>query len=185
MSKHRDVAVELAIPGDPDTAAPSAIHSQEPVPVGADEATPDIPTSEPTEGFDRWLHAQIGRRTSGVSPAALVLAYTDWLAHLALSPAKQAELVQKAWRKAYRMALYLPHALHGDAPPCIEPLPQDRRFAHPSWSAWPFNVVSQSFLLTQQWWHNATTKVRGVSAHHEDVVTFIACAWACSTRSTW
>jgi polyhydroxyalkanoate synthase len=108
-----------------------------------------------------------------VSPAALVLAYTDWLAHLALSPAKQAELVQKAWRKAYRMALYLPHALHGDAPPCIEPLPQDRRFSHPSWGAWPFNVMSQSFLLAQQWWHNATTEVRGVSAHHEDVVTFI------------
>jgi polyhydroxyalkanoate synthase len=135
---------------------------------------PDVRTSEPTEGFDRWLHAQIGRRTAGVSPAALVLAYTDWLAHMALSPAKQAELVQKAFRKAFRMALYLPHALHADAPPCIEPLAQDRRFVHPSWSVWPFNVVSQSFLLTQQWWHNATTEVRGVSHHHEQVVTFIA-----------
>ena len=137
------------------------------------QALPDIPTGEPTEGFDRWLHAQIGRRTGGVSPAALVLAYTDWLANLALSPAKQAELVHKVWRKAYRMAMYLPQAAQGDAPPCIEPLPQDHRFAHPAWRAWPFNVMSQSFLLTQQWWHNATTEVRGVSAHHEDVVTFI------------
>ena len=37
-----------------------------------DLAQPDIRTSEPTEGFDRWLHAQLGRHTAGVSPAALV-----------------------------------------------------------------------------------------------------------------
>jgi polyhydroxyalkanoate synthase subunit PhaC len=52
-------------------------------------------------------------------------------------------------------------------------LPQDRRFSHAAWKAMPFNLWSQAFLLTQQWWHNATTEVRGVSKHHEDVVTFI------------
>jgi len=26
--------------------------------------------------------------------------------------------------------------------------------------------------MQQQWWHRATTDVRGVSRHHEDVVTF-------------
>jgi polyhydroxyalkanoate synthase len=134
---------------------------------------PDIPVDVPTEGFDRWMHAQIGRATAGVSPAALVLAYTDWLSHLALSPAKQAELVHKAWRKAARLCQYLPRSGEADAPPCIEPLPQDRRFADPAWRQWPFNVISQSFLLAQQWWHNATTEVRGVSRHHEEVVTFI------------
>jgi polyhydroxyalkanoate synthase len=172
MSKQDEIGFDV------ETAQPSV----EPVPVdtlsaaavpAAYDETPNIPASEPTEGFDRWLHAQIGRHTAAVSPAALVLAYTDWLAHLALSPAKQAELARKAWRKVYRIALYLPHATQGGAPPCIEPLPQDRRFSHPAWRDWPFNVLSQSFLLTQQWWHNATTEVRGVSRHHEDVVTFI------------
>ncbi len=133
----------------------------------------DLHVGEPTEGFDRWLHAQLGRATAGVSPSALLLAYTDWLSHLALSPAKQAELRHKASRKLQRLALLLPHALDAESPGCIEPLPQDKRFADPAWRQWPFNVISQSFLLTQQWWHNATTGVRGVSRHHEDVVSFI------------
>jgi polyhydroxyalkanoate synthase len=160
-----------------DGAGTGPVQPQSVVRAGvADDWVPNpvIPSGTPTEGFDRWLHAQIGRATAGVSPAALLLAYTDWLSHLALSPAKQAELVQKAWRKAQRLALYLPQACSGTASaPCIEPLPHDRRFSAAQWAAWPFNLISQSFLLTQQWWHNATSEVRGVSKHHEEVVTFV------------
>jgi polyhydroxyalkanoate synthase subunit PhaC len=151
-----------AMPASPDRGAP------------VDQPDPQLPVSLPNEGFDRWLHAQIGRASAGVSPAALLLAQTDWLAHLMLSPAKQVELVHKAWRKALRLALYLPQAMRSDGSCCIEPLPQDRRFADPAWRQWPFNTIAQSFLLTQQWWHNATTGVRGVSRHHEDVVSFVA-----------
>ena len=39
--------------------------------------------------------------------------------------------VQKKWRKAYQLGLYLPHAVQPGAPRCVEPLLQDRRFAHP------------------------------------------------------
>jgi polyhydroxyalkanoate synthase len=159
-------------PADPGAVAAPAM---EPEP----DTGPDLPVGTPTEGFDRWLHAQIGRETAGVSPAALALAYTDWLAHMAASPAKQAELVHKAWRKAYRFALYLARAAQSpaDTPPCIEPLPQDKRFVDAAWRRPPFNAMAQAFLLTQQWWHNATTGVRGVSHHHEDVVTFITRQW--------
>ena len=156
----------------PRHAAASALPALRAEPVPAID--PALPVSLPNEGFDRWLHAQLGHATAGVSPAALLLAQTDWLAHLALSPAKQAELVHKAWRKAMRLALYLPRALRSDGSCCIEPLPQDRRFADPAWRQWPFNTIAQSFLLMQQWWHNATTGVRGVSRHHEEVVSFIA-----------
>jgi polyhydroxyalkanoate synthase len=165
MSKHKEDRIDVAQPAEAAQALPMRVA--EPA------AAPDIRVGEPTEGFDRWLHAQVGRITAGVSPAALVLAYTDWLSHLALSPAKQAELVHKAWRKAQRLALYLSRSTQTDTPWCIEPLPQDRRFADHAWREWPFNVVSQAFLLAQQWWHNATTEVRGVSRHHEEVVTFI------------
>ena len=55
---------------------------------------------------------------------------------------------------------------------CIEPLPQDKRFSSDAWRTLPFSLYSQSFLLTQQWWHNAINGVHGVSKHHEDVVSF-------------
>lgn len=160
-------ALPEAAPVQPPRALPAA-------PMAHDGPEPSIPVSLPNEGHDRWLHAQIGHWTAGVSPAALMLAQADWLAHLALSPAKQAELWHKAWRKAQRLALFLPHAARSEPVCCIEPLPQDHRFDHPAWQTWPFNAIAQSFLLTQQWWHNATTEVHGVSRHHEEVVNFIA-----------
>jgi len=129
---------------------------------------PDIPPQE----LDRTAHTQLARFTYGVSPAALGGAYMDWLIHLSLSPGKQYELLEKAIEKSQRIAA---HALRGPfdhCKPCIEPLPQDRRFTQPEWQEWPFNLIYQSFLLTQQWWHNATTEVPGVTAHHEEVVTF-------------
>jgi polyhydroxyalkanoate synthase subunit PhaC len=130
----------------------------------------------PAAGFaslDRLLRAWQGRVTSGLSPPALALAWADWWLHLANAPGKRAELVQKATRKAVRFWL---HALRsaGDAncAPCIEPLPQDRRFDAPEWRQPPFNMIYQSFLLTQQWWHNATSDVPGLSRHHAEVVEF-------------
>jgi len=122
---------------------------------------------------DRVAHAYSARATAGLSPAALALAFGDWAMHLAAAPGKQAELARKSMRKWLRYTNFLGHAVRGvDCPRCIEPLPQDSRFADEAWRQWPFNAIHQGFLLWQQWWWNATTGVRGVSPHHEDVVTF-------------
>ena len=129
---------------------------------------------EPPTAADRMLHAALGRMTSGVSPAALALAWLDWTLHLAQSPGKWARLTEKAWRKAGRFGEYAARAAAGRAAPCIEPLPQDRRFSGEAWQHWPFNVIQQGFLLNQQWWHNVTTGIGGVSPHHEQVVSFVA-----------
>ena len=132
---------------------------------------PDTP--EPGQ-FDLMFNAALGRFTANISPAALAGAYTDWWSHLLLAPAKQQALLHKALKKSWRWYLYAqPACTPGMVPPkAIEPLPQDKRFAAPAWQQWPFNVISQGFLLQQQWWHVATTGTFGVSQHHEDVVTF-------------
>jgi polyhydroxyalkanoate synthase len=134
-----------------------------------------VPESDSAVHWDRLLRAQVGRLTFGLSPPGLLLVYLDWLVHLGFSPGKQLDLVRKFFRKALRFGLYAARAaLQPDTPPAIEPLPQDQRFAAPAWQRWPFGVYYQSFLFAQQWLYNATTGVRGVSRHDEEVVTFVA-----------
>ena len=55
--------------------------------------------------YDIMLHAWMGKFTSWLSPASLGLATFDWLAHLAMSPAKQLNMVRKGWRKCRDLRL--------------------------------------------------------------------------------
>jgi polyhydroxyalkanoate synthase len=161
-------AVSPAKTDSPQTAAASL-----PVPVEREERDSYSVTAL-ADVADRSLHAALARYTGGLSPAALAQAYWDWASHLANSPGKQMQLVDKAARKAIRFGTYAYRcaAQGGHTDNCIEPLPQDHRFSDEQWRKWPFNFIYQSFLLQQQWWHNATTGLRGVSKHHEDVVEF-------------
>jgi polyhydroxyalkanoate synthase subunit PhaC len=54
----------------------------------------------------------------------------------------------------------------------IKPQPQDHRFAGQEWERPPFNLFAQAFLLNEQWWHNATTGLRGVAPRNEAIVEF-------------
>ena len=128
--------------------------------------------------LDALAHAVRARATRGLSPAARVLAWQDWALHLALSPGKQMGLWKQALREQQRFARYaLDSAANRARKPCVEPLAQDRRFADPAWQQWPFNLIHQGFLLQQQWWHEATTGVHGVTQHHERMVNFAVRQW--------
>ncbi|OJA04307.1 alpha/beta hydrolase [Halomonas sp. QHL1] len=130
------------------------------------------------EDQDRLVRASLAGLTLGISPASVILTYLDWLSSLALSPGTQTHLVLKAMKKQLRLISWASHsALNPDAEPCIEPLPQDRRFRDPAWRLFPYNIIYQSFLLKQQWWYNATTGLRGLSPHHEQAVEFGARQW--------
>ena len=141
----------------------------------------NLPVSEPEDSYtatilpetiDRAFHAAIARWTGGLSPAALAEAYVDWALHLAAAPGKQMLLSQKIARKTLRLQLHAARCMASHPDPCIEPLEHDRRFADPEWQRLPFSMLYQSFLLTQQWWHNATTTVPGVSEQHERMLEF-------------
>ena len=137
--------------------------------------TDSAPTPAHTFVADRLLHATEARLTAGLSPASALGAYLDWATHLANSPGKQGELFKKAFRKSVKFNHHVAEMLSGnDEEPCIQPLPQDHRFRGEEWQKPPFSIYYQAFLLLQQWWHNATTGVEGVSSHHQDMVAFSA-----------
>ncbi|MFZ5735415.1 MAG: PHA/PHB synthase family protein [Pseudomonadota bacterium] len=119
---------------------------------------------------DRTLHATLAPLTGGLSPTALALAYSDWLSHLFWAPTRRMDLANDAMRRATQLA---EAALDQSAPwSLIAPQPQDRRFTAPEWREPPFNLMAQAFLLTEQWWHDATTEIRGVSEQNEKIVEF-------------
>jgi poly[(R)-3-hydroxyalkanoate] polymerase subunit PhaC len=131
------------------------------------------------ELIDRSVQAATARFTAGLSPMTLVGAYADWAEHLAWAPGKRMQLGEKAFRKWLRFAQYAARRAVEQEPcePCIEPLPQDRRFLAESWREPPFDLIYQAFLLIQQWWHNAMTGTRGVTTRHEAIVSFGTRQW--------
>jgi polyhydroxyalkanoate synthase len=148
----------------PDPAAPHPTASH---PTVASRASTDL---------DRLLHAAIARVVAGVSPVSIAQARADWAAHLALSPDKQQQLVAAAADGAAELTRWLARGANEHERP-FRPEPRDTRFRDPLWGLWPFSLYEQTFLAAESWWHRATTGVRGVTRHHEDLVAFFARQW--------
>lgn len=138
-----------------------------PVPAPSAQAPEPQPAA-----LDLPLKSTIARWTHGVSPASIAMAQADWLTHLLVSPSKQAELASSALRKSLQWIQFASQVWSGRCAPCAEPLPGDKRFSKSEWQLPPFATLAQAFLLTEQWWAEATHGVRGVSRHHEDVAAF-------------
>jgi polyhydroxyalkanoate synthase subunit PhaC len=145
----------------------------EPGPAELSTAARGEPQTE-AHDVDRAFHAMIAHLTGGISPVALSLAYIDWAAHLAAAPQRRSEIVKAAAAGAGRFARAALHFASADQKPwsLIKPQAQDRRFARPEWESPPFNLMAQAFLLTEQWWHDASTGVRGVAPANEAIVEF-------------
>ncbi|PSC03394.1 poly-beta-hydroxybutyrate polymerase [Alsobacter soli] len=127
------------------------------------------------EDLDHFATAMVAEATRGLSPTALSLAMADWAIHLAVSPGKRLELALEAWRMAMKLADSAGAMARGAEPePLAEARPGDNRFRGPAWSAPPYRLISEGFLLAQRWWEEATRGVHGVSPHHQDVVSFTA-----------
>ncbi|CAM3017970.1 putative Poly-beta-hydroxybutyrate polymerase [Legionella steigerwaltii] len=123
--------------------------------------------------YDRLFHAAISQFSNWLSPGTLLLSFADWLIYLYFSPAKLANLNKEALKKLGHLLLYIQQQSQDECEPCIEVRQTDYRFQNELWSQFPFNVYSQSFLLTEEWWDDATTHLRGVSKHNENIVNFV------------
>ncbi|MCF3974688.1 PHA/PHB synthase family protein [Paracoccus salsus] len=133
----------------------------------------EMPDRYSTKSLDRAFNAHLARFTLGVTPYGLASTFFTWGIHLMGAPGKQVQLAEKAARKAMRFGVYLNQlARDPNTPGCIEPLHHDHRFDHEGWQRWPYNLMHQSFLLTQQWWYNAACDIDGVTESDENVVSF-------------
>lgn len=126
------------------------------------------------QAVDIMLHAWAGRFTNWLSPASFGIAMYDWLSHLSISPAKQFDLANKAFRKNLQLAISTVSYFHN--PTCLQCIektrPNDKRFDNELWNNFPFSFYAQTFLACEHWWNEATSTVRGVSKHHRQVVNF-------------
>ncbi|VIO72913.1 Poly(3-hydroxyalkanoate) polymerase subunit PhaC [Bradyrhizobium ivorense] len=145
-----------------------------------DDAVPEGPVSVPESGAsagesaDRLIRAAIARLTGGLSPASLALAFADWQLHLAASPGKWVELALNALGDGARFARMVstPHAAWQPWF-MVKPRPGDSRFSGRDWTLPPFNIMAQTFLLGEQWWHSATSGLHGVSKGNTEIVDFV------------
>jgi polyhydroxyalkanoate synthase len=125
--------------------------------------------------LDMAIHSRIAELTGGISPVSVIQAWSDWAIHFAISPGKQIEILSSLKRQATDWLTFHQELLHERAPENTQANDRkDTRFTHKSWATWPFNAISRAFLQNQQLVQQATTNVNGVSAHHENVVNFMA-----------
>lgn len=153
------------------------IHSATAVPERLLSACECPPYEQPSDDYhlDHILHGQMAKLTGGISPIALALAGFDWSAHLMFSPARQQMLRYSLMDKMTQFGEYAARAGTGSAQePVIEAASDDHRFSSAHWQRWPYNVMQQGFLLSQQWWSEATSGVRGTNEHHLNVVSYTA-----------
>jgi polyhydroxyalkanoate synthase subunit PhaC len=125
--------------------------------------------------MDRFVNAMLGSMTRGIAPLTIIDAFNDWRLHLMKSPGKQQELREEALRKFIDLMYYASKVSTDPKNPGVaEPTSFDYRFHNEEWQQWPYNIIHQSFLLFEEWLKEATTEVRGVTQHHEDIVSFTA-----------
>ncbi len=141
------------------------------------EVTAMTTSSKPSptvQDFDRDFRAQVAQMTSGLAPTAFASAWSDWLMHLALSPAKRSELRRHTMVRANDTMAFALRALAGAPVPPSAGLngEADRRFEAEAWSQFPFNVCARAYQNNAALLKEALTDVGGVTDYHTQLLEF-------------
>jgi polyhydroxyalkanoate synthase len=128
------------------------------------------------ENLDREFRAHVARMSGGLSPTAYTTAWVDWATHFMLSPAKQLEVQQEAWKRAMDTWTFTARALTGAPAAPNEGFngDADKRFAGDAWSQFPFNVIARVYQNSAALTRQAIENVDGVTDYHTDLVEFSA-----------
>ncbi|WP_207384303.1 PHA/PHB synthase family protein [Legionella yabuuchiae] len=130
------------------------------------------------EFLDRIFHAQLGQLTTGLSPAAILIAYTDWWAHTTIAPNRCLQLMESAFDKMNDFYQNLSEFAANKNTNCfdIEDKRFHERFKDEGWREWPYCAVANSFMLWEDWWQEAS-QIRGMAKDHRELVSFIRYQW--------
>ena len=113
--------------------------------------------------LDSRVMGNLARLTSGLSPHAMIDAWSDWAMHLARAPGRQLELLEQAQANARKLSLYALGSMLGlGAAKPFRPGDHDTRWSHPGWDNAPFALWQQGFLAVQDWWQAATADLPGL-----------------------
>ena len=126
---------------------------------------------ETVDNIDSRLRASIVKLTNGMSPMQLILAYTDWLGHLALAPARRLQLLQSLAEKVLQLSAAAAKAVTEKSD---ESLPQTSSlFKHELWKKPPFNMLARGHLATMDWLKELATDIPGMDPDNTELVNFI------------
>ena len=121
---------------------------------------------------EREFRAMLAKMTGGLAPQDYGTAFWDWWLNLARSPGKQLELQQTAMKQA--MDLWRFNAKAAQGKPMAPTESGDRRFAHPAWQQYPFNVYAQAFQNNMALLQQSARGVEGVEPRNAALVEFAA-----------
>jgi polyhydroxyalkanoate synthase len=118
--------------------------------------------------------ASLAQFTGGLSPHAMIDAWSDWAMHLGRAPGRQLELMERWRANALKLTQFASaQALDQPAEKPFKPGPYDTRWSHQGWDKPPFSLWQQGFLATQDWWHAATSELRGLRRQNADRTGFM------------
>lgn len=138
------------------------------------QPTPPATVQHRHASLDRSVMANLARMTAGVSPHAMIDAWSDWAMHLARAPGRQLELMERAQANWFKLSQFAWSGVTGKpSEKPFRPGPNDTRWSHEGWEKAPFSLWQQGFLGLQDWWQAATTDLPGLRGQNAERTGFM------------
>jgi len=121
--------------------------------------------------IDTRLRAIIGKATQGLSPIQFILAYTDWLAHLSIAPARRLQLMQSFTEKMLQLTTFSARTIaekSEDSPPQGSAF-----FRHELWKKLPFNILARGHGMALEWLRETDADLPGMDRLNVELVNFM------------
>ena len=166
-------------PSRPKPATTVEIPPQLPALIPPPAGLPGKQTSPPGDqhryaALDRGVMASLAQLTGGISPHAMIDAWSDWAMHLARAPGRQMELVERAQANWLKLSQFALSGLLGkELEKPFKPGHYDTRWSHAGWDKAPFALWQQGFLGLQDWWQAATSDLPGLRRQNAQRTGFI------------